>query len=176
VKPKASHKHDQYEGQVVHTHASTTIATAHSPDDSFVPHTLTLDNETQRSSSSKPPIVPPAMNRRLAELKRNRSFTRVQVLSLSTAQSKDSLSFNDDDDNDDDEVDSEIERITKLGQHADESKQGIAFHDFNNSERPSSRMLRNYQYATNINTDVPWIGRSDSDNDDDEFIRMLKRK
>ncbi len=87
---------------------------------------------------------------------------------------KDSLVLSEDDD--DDGPDSEIERITNVKEDENESSRPLTPRNDERAKSPFSQLFSAQPISTVAARSVPSTNKSDSDDDDDEFIAMLKRK
>ncbi len=90
---------------------------------------------------------------------------------------KDSLVLSEDDVDDDDGPDSEIERITNVKEDENESSRPITPRNEPQVKSPFSQLFSNQPVPVVTTRGAPSTNKSDSgDDDDDEFLAMLKRK
>ena len=141
--------------------------------DPFGPPLLTFDDhQRNRIPLNKPPIVPTASNRRLAIQQQPIAISnRIQEINAPSPLARDSLLSSEEDD---DETDSEIERITNLDD--DETNVQSTFplkHEPRTTNAFSPILREDVQPATTTVDDILRT-KSDTDDDTDDFIRMLK--
>lgn len=185
VKANWARTRNKYGDQATDIRVNTMHSSASQSVDPFGPPVLTTNDppvqqQIQRRTFSKPPIAPPSAHRRPALPQSVPSTTTIQEITSISNMTKDSLQnnddddVNDDDDDDDDETDSEIERITNLDQ--DDQHDGFTLKTNENKRQALSPLLKSESASPTLPTTEPTMKQSDSDQDEDDFIRMLKGK
>lgn len=187
IKANWARTRNKYGDQATDIRVNTNVSSFPQSVDPFGPPLLTLDDRQQQQQTSlrafnKPPIVPATSNRRLAIQQKVSSSTVIQEITSPYPMEKDSLvlneNINDDqeeDDDDDDETDSEIQRITKSN-NDDDDQSSVLFKSESKTQKTFSTLLTADLQSLTTNTNDPFNAKSDNDDEDDDFIRMLKGK
>lgn len=173
---------NRYGDQATDIRVNSTLSSFPQSVDPFGPPLLTLDDQQQLHPTTKPPPAP--FYRRLAIEQPapapppTTTSAFIKEISSTPTMAKDSLVISEDES---DGPDSEIERITNAqvnddDDDDDEENESSRQLPATNNERPKSPFSQLFAtQPTRTNGNLPSTNKSDSD-DDDEFIKMLKRK
>ncbi|CAF3985284.1 unnamed protein product [Adineta steineri] len=178
VKADWARTRNKYGDQATDIRVSSNLSTFPHAADPFGPPILTSDDQNQlrpTTTITKPPPAPAPLYRRLAIEQQQpppKSATLTEITPSPTVM-KDSLMLSDDDD---DGPDSEIERITNVNNDENESSRTTTAASRNGAQAKSPFSQLFPANSRSLAPTRPPPSTQKSDSDDDEFIKMLKRK
>ncbi|CAF1476862.1 unnamed protein product, partial [Adineta steineri] len=178
VKADWARTRNKYGDQATDIRVSSNLSTFPHAADPFGPPILTSDDQNQirPTTTTKPPPAPAPLYRRLAIEQQQQPPPKSATLTEITPSPivmKDSLMLSDDDD---DGPDSEIERITNVNNDENESSRTTTAASRNGAQAKSPFSQLFPANSRSLAPTRPPPSTQKSDSDDDEFIKMLKRK